>query len=47
MTTILDFFSACLSTEEMCELSLNEGSEVHENTSGLFQGKGDCQQALT
>lgn len=31
----LDFFSASLTTEEMCELSLNEGSGVHESTSEL------------
>lgn len=35
----LDFFSASLTTEEMCELSLNEGSGVHESTSELFQEK--------
>lgn len=36
----LDFFSASLCAEEMCELSLNEGSVVPESTSGLFQEKG-------
>lgn len=40
MSMDLDFFSASLSTEEMCELSLNEDSGVHESTSGLFQEKG-------
>lgn len=43
----LDFFSASLSTEGMCELPLNEGSGVHENISGLFQKKWDYQQALS
>lgn len=36
----LDFFFASLSTEEIYDLSLNEGSGVHETTSELFQEKG-------